>query len=126
MLRRGAPTLFIVLGLHVAGCSPEWYRRSADEEVYPILDGRRKTLVSTEALGEEMGPFRVEQTPLALAAVGSVGEVEDLKRVPAPRPTEEAVDDPGTAPGTGPPPAPPALPAGAPAVRAPGDPSEST
>lgn len=71
-----------------------------------------------------MGPFRVEQAPLDLGAVASLGEIEDLKRVPAPRPTEEAVDGPGTAPGIVPPPAPPVLPGG-PTERAPGAPSES-
>ena len=71
--------ILLILSFH-CGCSSEWYRRNADEEVQQIL---RK----------EDRPFTVVQEPLRLEEAGAMGEREDLKRSPAPQPVRVPVAD---------------------------------
>lgn len=64
----------------ISGCSPEWYRESADTEARAIISDGHK-----EVLGYETS-FEVEQQPLSITAVGYPGQTEDLKETPPPEP----------------------------------------
>ncbi|MBN1443283.1 MAG: TolC family protein [Planctomycetes bacterium] len=78
----------------VPGCSREYYRKSADEEVYSLL--RQKEEQGGEMLA--LGSFRVEQEPLTLEAVGEAGSTEDFFTAPPPvppAPSEEAAEEAG-------------------------------
>lgn len=72
------------------GCSAEWYRRSADDEVAAILAEGRKAELGIEA------PLEVRQAPLEVGAVAKPGRMEDLKRTPAPQPIRSLGALPGS------------------------------
>jgi outer membrane protein TolC len=72
--------LWLLIALLASGCSPDWYRRSADEEVQVLVDRER------EAVAGEKGPFQIAQAPLPLDAAGVAGEADDLTKTPPPVP----------------------------------------
>ena len=75
--------------LLLAGCSPEWYRENANNEVYGILDQKRQPLVSEER--QELA-FSIEPQPVSVDEVGVSGEREDFWGTPPPDPEEVTVD----------------------------------
>ena len=64
----------------IGGCSAEWYRKSADQQVTGIIDKERKKLFGEDA------HFEVEQRPLPMEVVSKSGETKDLQRTPPPTP----------------------------------------
>ena len=68
-----------------AGCSEEFYRKSADDEVYAVLRAARKKGGEDLSLGEG---FRMEQRPLQLASLGRATLTEEFSQVPEPDPKE--------------------------------------
>ena len=70
--------------LALTACSAETYRRSADRQVYGIVEEKQK-----EALGRAE-PFTLDEELIPLELVGRPGFVEDFRRAPAPSPIFEA------------------------------------
>jgi outer membrane protein TolC len=115
-MRAHVSVFLIAASLCLAACSGEWHRKSADDEVYPIVEH------DTRAVLGEAREFRIEQEPVAVESAGTAGEREDLRRTPAPQPVIRPVE--AAAPSPGSPPSAPATP-GAPAPAPPAPPAPS-
>ena len=76
--------------LLLLGCSAEWYRQSADDEVYTILQSKRNQVVVVEE--RRASPFSATQELVRLDTVGETRPVEALRLTPAPEPAEIEVD----------------------------------
>ena len=83
--------------LLLAGCSPEWYRENANNEVYDIVDQKRQPLVSEER--QELA-FSIEPQLVSVDEVGVPGELENFWGTPRPDPEQVTVDFEELAEGT--------------------------
>jgi hypothetical protein len=79
----------VLLAAAACGCSAEWYRRSADDEVYAIVAHEQKAV---RGVAQDLVP--VEQRSLSVLDAGQQGEREGLE-TPARSPSGGGGDSAG-------------------------------